>query len=151
MSEQKQDVRETRRRRPEQSWAEKDEKYEEKEEKDEKGRDEKWRRDPVASVTWAAILIWIGLVLLADNLNLVVGTRWNSWAIGFTGAGVIVIAQALIRLTMPEYRRGVMGGIICGVILLGIGLGWLVGWGIFWPLLLIAIGLLVLWRAFSRR
>ena len=148
MSEQKQDQRETRRSRREQRWVEKDEKYEEKEEK---GRDEKWRRDPVSGVTWATILIWVGLVLLADNLNLVVGTWWNSWAIGFIGAGVIVIVQALIRLAMPEHKRGVMGGLIGGVILLGIGLGWLIGWSIFWPLLLIAIGLLVLWRAFIRR
>lgn len=143
MTEKKQDGRESRRaKRREERWEEKDEKY----------RDEKWRRDPVASITWAVILIWVGLVLLANNPNLMTGfTWWNPWAIGFAGAGVIVLIQAIVRLSMPEYRRGILGSLVVGLIFLGIGLGWLIGWGIFWPLILIALGLLLLWRAFVRR
>ena len=132
--------------------AEKEEKQEEKEEKEEKGRDEKWRRDPVASVTWAAVIIWVGLVLLADNLKLMVDFGWwNAWAVGFVGAGVIVLLQVLVRLTMPEYRWGVTGGLIFGFILLGIGLGMIVGWGMVWPLLLVAIGIAIIVRVFTRR
>ena len=49
--------------------------YHEQEEKDidkveEKSAEEKWRRDPLGSITWAVILIWAGLVLLADNLGM---------------------------------------------------------------------------------
>jgi len=131
---------------------EKDEKQEEKEEKEEKGRDEKWRRDRVASGTWAAILIWVGLVLLAENLNLMSGFGlWNPWAFGFAGAGLIVLLGVVVRLSMPEYRRGVTGGVILGFILLGVGLGFVIGWGMVWPLVLIAIAVVILVRAFGRR
>lgn len=46
------------------------EKREEKEEKEEKSWEEKWHRDPLGTATWAVILIWAGLVLLADNMGL---------------------------------------------------------------------------------
>lgn len=149
MAERRRRKRSEREARVEERWDEKDEKHDEKEEK---GREEKWRRDPVAGVTWAAVLIWIGLVLLAGNLKLVSGFGWwNTWAVCFAGAGVIVLIQAIARLAMPEYRWGVIGSLVLGFIFLGIGLGWIIGWGIFWPLLLIALGLLILWRAFARR
>jgi hypothetical protein len=150
MAEQKQSERQDERGRAKRR---REERWEEKEEKEEKGREEKWRRrDPVASVTWAVVLIWIGVVLLAGNLNVIKGFGWwNTWALCFAGAGVIVLVQAIVRLAMPGYRWGVIGGFILGFILLGIGLGGMIGWGVFLPLLLIALGLLVLWRAFARR
>jgi hypothetical protein len=115
----------------------------EKEEKDEKGRDEswdeKWRRDPLTAVGWALLLIWAGLVLIAENLNLL-GTGWEAWPVIFIGAGVIVLAGVLIRLFVPAYRRPVTGSIIFGFILLGIGVGQLWEWEIVGALVLIAIG-----------
>ena len=141
-----------REHRSERQRREKGEKEEKQEEKEEKGRDEKWRRDPVASVTWAAVLIWVGLVLLADNQGLMAQYEWwNAWAVGFVGAGVIVLLQVLVRLSIPEYRWGVTGGLIFGFILLGIGLGMIVGWSMVWPLLLVAIGIAIIVRVFTRR
>ena len=132
---------------------EKEEKEEEKRrEKEEKSWEEKWRRDPVNVVTWAAIFIWAGLVLLADTLDFKTGfSWWNTWALIFVGAGIIVIVGALIRLLVPEHRRPVTGGFIVGLILLGIGLGGLIGWGVVWPVVLILIGLLIVLRGFARR
>jgi hypothetical protein len=88
---------------------EKDEKFDEKsmekeEEKstDEKGWDEKWRRDPLSAIIWAAIFIYAGLVLLASNLGLldnflierveIKGVEFlsdaiNAWPLVFIGAG----------------------------------------------------------------
>ena len=48
----------------------------EKEEKDvakheEKGFEEKWQRDPISALSWALILIWVGVVLLLYNLDLI--------------------------------------------------------------------------------
>ncbi len=112
-------------------------------EKDEKDRgdswDEKWRRDPLTAVGWALLLIWAGLVLIAENLNLL-GTGWEAWPVIFIGAGVIVLAGVLIRLLVPAYRRPVTGSIIFGFILLGIGVGQLWEWEIVGALVLIAIG-----------
>lgn len=43
---------------------EKAEKQEKEEEKQEKSWEEKWRRDPLNVVTWALVLLWLGVVLL---------------------------------------------------------------------------------------
>jgi hypothetical protein len=123
----------------------------EKEEKEEKGRgeswDEKWRRDPVDAASWAAIFIWAGLVLLAENMGLLIRfERLETWSIIFIGAGLIVLLGVVVRLLVPAYRRPVTGSLIFGVILLGIGLGEVVGWVVIGPLVLIAIGVGVLLR-----
>jgi hypothetical protein len=125
----------------------------EKEEKEEKGRgeswDEKWRRDPVDAVVWAFILIWAGLVFLAENMGLLVRFEGlEAWSIGFIGAGLIVLLGVVVRLLVPAYRRPVTGSLIFGVILLGIGLGEVVSWVAIGPLILIAIGVGMLLRGF---
>ena len=131
---------------------EKEEKEEKRQEKEEKSWDEKWQRDPVNVAMWAAILIWVGLVLLVDNLDFTVNLGWwEAWAVIFMGAGVIVLAQVLIRILVPAYRRPVGGGLILGFVFLGIGLGDMVGWDLVWPLIIIAIGVSLFARGFMRR
>ncbi len=126
---------------------------EEKDEKDSGGWDEKWRRDPVDAAMWALILIWAGLVLLGSNMgmfNRLDGIE--AWAIGFFGAGVIVLLAGLFRLLMPAYRRPLAGNLIFAAILIAIGLGSFVDWVIIVPLVLIAIGAgLLLTGLFRRR
>jgi hypothetical protein len=141
---------------PEQQYHEKYEKEEEKSEKEhekeEKSWDEKWRRDPLNAATWAAILIWAGLVLLVENLGLLTRfERLEAWALIFIGAGLIVLLQMVIRLVVPEYRRPVTGSLILGVVLLAIGLGDLIGTEVVWALVLIAIGAAMLLRGFLQR
>ncbi len=126
----------------------------EKEEKDEKDSgdswDEKWRRDPLNTAGWALILIWAGLVLIAENLA-IFGARWEAWPVILMGAGVIVLLGVLIRLLVPAYRRPVTGSIIFGFILVGIGLGELTRWDIVGALVLIAIGVSIILSRFVRR
>jgi hypothetical protein len=115
----------------------------EKEEKDEKDSgeswDEKWRRDPVDAAGWALILIWAGLVLLADNLRLVGGEGLEAWPWILVGAGVIVLLGVLVRLIVPAYRRPVVGSLIFGAILLGVGLTQLPGLEDQWPVVLAVV------------
>ena len=132
---------------------EKDEKEEEKkgEKQEEKSWDEKWRRDPLNAAAWAAIFIWAGLVLLADNLRLFTRfERLDAWAIILIGAGLIVLAEVVVRLLVPAYRRPVAGSIIFGVILVALGLGNIIGWGVIWPMVLIALGVVILARGLFR-
>ena len=152
---------------------EKDEKFDEKdlekrEEKsqEEKNWDEKWRRDPIFAITWAILLIYAGVVLLAYNLGYL--ENWLAslatatslafladlavWSVILLGAGIILLIEVLIRLLIPEYRRGVAGTIIAAFVLIGVALGNQVGWTLVLPLILIGVGLAILVRGlFSRR
>jgi Na+/melibiose symporter-like transporter len=138
--------------RPYQRPEKEEEKQHEKE--DEKRQEEKWRRDPLGAVLWAAVLIWAGLVLLAINtgyLDTIGLPGLDAWPLIFIGAGVIVLVGVVIRLAVPTYRRAVVGTIIWGLILVGIGLGGLYGWDVIWPLIVIAIGLSILVGGLTRR
>jgi len=146
---------------PEQEFNEK-----EREKREEKAPDEKYRRDPLGAIIWALILIWAGSVLLADNLGYLDQVRsalamespaWleqigaGAWPLIFLGAGVILLFEVLIRLVVPAYRRSVTGTLILAIVFIGIGLGNLTNWYIIWPLILIAVGLSIVFRTFTRR
>jgi len=141
---------------PRRSRDEKDEK-DGRNEKEEKNRneswDEKWRRDPVDAAVWAIILIWVGLVWLAANLGWLKGIAENdkAWAIGFLGAGVIVLLGVLLRLMVPAYRRPVIGSVILGVVFLGIGLTQFVQGVAIGAIVLIGIGLVILLGGLFRK
>jgi len=148
---------------------EKQEKYDEKElekqeEKstEEKNYEEKYRRDPLGAIVWAVILIWVGIVLLAENLGYLeqLGLRLNfadlpfkvpfvgdSWSLIFLGIAVILIVEIVIRLLIPDYRRPLMGTVIFLIACIGLAFG---SWELIWPLILIAIGASILLRGFFR-
>ena len=125
-------------------------------EKEEKERGEKFQNDPLSAIVWAAIFVWAGIVLLADNLgylgDLKIGD-WvlEPWSLIFLGAGVIVLVEVAIRLIDPAYRRPVTGSLVFAFILLAIGLGGWIGWETIWPLILILIGVSILVGAVTRR
>jgi hypothetical protein len=146
---------------PEEKFDEKD-----REKREEKSEEEKYRRDPLGAIIWAFILIWIGVVWLADNLGYLDQIRsalavespaWleriglGAWPLVFIGAGVILLFEVLIRLVVPAYRRSVTGTIILAVVFIGIGLGNLTNWSLIWPLILIAIGVSIVFRALFHR
>jgi len=145
--------------------AEKHEKEDEKRNEkspEEKSWDEKWSRDPLSAVVWAAIFIWAGVVFLFDNLGafdrwlaIFPGFTWvrnlEAWSIILIGAGIIFLIEVAVRLSTPIYRKPIGGSIFLGVVLIGIGLGEIFGWDIVWPLILIALGVSVLLRGFTRR
>ncbi len=151
--------------------SEKDEKdlHKHEEKSEEKSVDEKWRRDPLGSAVWALILIWAGFVLLASNvgwLDFLNGLleqlqfqlaespveipllQLSSWSLIFLGAGVLLLAEVVVRLLFPSYRRPVIGTSILAIVFLAIGIG---SWGLIWPLVLIVIGLALLFGGLFRR
>ena len=127
-------------------------------EKNEKGRDdswdEKWRRDPVEAAVWAFVLIWAGIVWLLSNtgtLENIFGEKVEWWAVGFLGAGLIVLLGVGARLVVPAWRRPVIGSLILGLIFIGIALGQITGgWVVVGPLVLIGIGIAGLAAFFFR-
>ena len=133
-------------------YNEKEEKQEKQEEKEEKRWDEKWRRDPLNAAVWALILIWAGVVMLANNLELL---DWfpflGGWAIFFLGAAAILLLEVAFRLFVPAYRQPVIGTLILALVFLGIGLGDIVTWQCIGPAILIAIGVYLLVRGLLSR
>ena len=146
---------------------EKDEK--ELSKREEKTVEEKWTRDPLAAVVWASILIWAGVVLLFSSFgafetlsdfirelpirdwNIIGESRYidlGAWNVFFVGAALILFLEAAVRLLVPAYRRSVTGTVILGFVFLGIGLG---NWNCIWALGLIALGVSILIRGFSKR
>jgi hypothetical protein len=138
-------------------------------EKEMEKREEKWQRDPVGAVIGAAFLIWIGVVLLASNLNymsvftdLLDRLSIRSYELPFDfpffsvrtlqvfflGAGVILLAEIVVRLLLPSYRRQMVGPFIGAVAFFALGLG---HWSIVGPLVLIAVGVSILLGGFLRR
>jgi uncharacterized membrane protein YcjF (UPF0283 family) len=147
----------------EKHFDEKDEKqFDEKDEKELRKHDEKIEeRDTLSSVVWAAILIWAGVVFLAANTGWLDSIISHSfimrylphemvmfepviWGFIMLGAGVILVAEAFIRLLVPSLKRRVLGALILGVIFIGIGMGNFFGWDLVWPFILIVLGISVL-------
>ena len=109
--------------------------------------EEKLGQDVLDAVWWAAVLIWVGLVLLAEYLGLLT-SLWplEAWEVIFIGAGVLALLGAVIRLLVPAYRHRIGWAIVVGVVLIAIGVGSTVGWGVIGPVVLIGIGVVVLVR-----
>jgi hypothetical protein len=129
-----------------------DEKEQEKRREKDQGLDEKFRRDPLAATGWALVLIWAGLVLLAENLGYLSRIApFETWNLILIGAGVIVLLGAAVRYMVPAYRRPVGGSVILGIILLAVGLGETMRTGVVWAAALILIGVFMLLRAMVRK
>lgn len=138
-----------------------EEKSAEEKSAEEKSYEEKYRRDPLGTLIWAFILIWAGVVWLANNFGFLDRIRIGFsdlpfdmpfarevWAFFFLGAGVILLIEVIIRLTVPDYRRPVLGTFIMAVVFFGIGIG---NWELIWPLVLILIGATILLRGILRK
>ncbi len=131
------------------------EKEEEKKEKEDEKRsekqvDEKFRRDPVRGITLAIILIWGGVVAFLETASFEKPGWWQAWSVFLAGTGIILLIKALFRLR-PEHRRPIGGTLIIGVILLIVGLSDLIGWSYSWPIILIAVGVIIIGAIFFRR
>ena len=84
-----------------------------------------WKSDRVNAFSWAALFLWGAIVVLASSTTWHERYDWwDGWGVFFIGAGVIVTAEAFIRLTMPEYR-------------------WKVGWTLMWAIVFLSFGLSV--------
>lgn len=118
------------------------------------GMEEKWRRDPVSGLIFGLIVIWLGLTLFiafGAGYRIIPGvSEENFWGILLLGVGVIFILEILIRSALPEYRRPIFGRLLAGVALIFIGGGGILGIEQWWPLIIVAVGVLIVIYGFLR-
>lgn len=102
----------------------------------------------------AGILLYAGLILLADNFGwLPVARDAEVWHWIMLGAGGLLIVEALVRAISPDLRGPDVGRIIIGLILLSIGGSAVFGLTLsaaWWPVILIIVGISMLIRAIVR-
>lgn len=129
-----------------------DEKVDEKNQEKQMGKrwEEKWSRDPLSSIIWAGILIWAGVFFLIWNMGFLddINLPGNAggWSYVTAGAGLLLLAEVLIRLTVPAYSGPVGGSLVLGVLLFGSGLGDITNSDLIWPLIIIVIGVSIIYR-----
>lgn len=124
-------------------WEEvRDEKFDEKEKVG-------GRPDPLGGLIGGLVLIMLGAGLFAWMQGWI-ATWTMALGLFFLGLATIFFIELLVRLVMPAYRQRIMGRIISTVVMTLLGVGFLsidyMGWDIWqlWPLILIAIGVIVL-------
>ena len=121
-----------------------DEKQNEKEQEKGQGMDEKYRRNPLGFVTFALLVIWLGVTLLLQNSD-VIKSNDHGWALFMWGGGALILIEVLVRLAIPRFRRPVMGGFVWGAIWVGVGFGlWFGRWEFIGPIVIIAVGVAIL-------
>ena len=129
-----------------------DEKMDEKTQEKQMGKrwEEKWSRDPLSSIIWAGILIWAGVFFLIWNMGFLddisLPGNAGAWSYVTAGAGLLLLAEVLIRLTVPAYSGPIGGSLVLGVLLFGSGLGDITNSDLIWPLIIIVIGVSIIFR-----
>lgn len=116
---------------------------------------QKWKRDSLSGIIWAVILIWAGVAFLLWNLGVLDGLdlprEVEAWTLVLGGVGLILLVEVLVRLLVPAYSRSITGTLILGVILLAMSVGDFFDTSLFWPILLIAGGVVFLLRGVTRK
>lgn len=109
---------------------------------------EKRGRDPLRGLFWGLVLILVGVLFFINQQ----GTEWDMlWKYLLIGLGAIFIVDGLAHFAMPAHRDGQLGRFIPGVILLFVGLAFLYNFSQWWPIILIAVGVIILLSLLFRR
>ncbi len=111
----------------------------EKDEKEEKGEKHE-KGDRSAPLVGGLILILLGSLVLLQQADML--PQGEIWPYFLFGIGCILLGQAVLRST-AAFRGPRMGSLIGGLILCAIGLGGIAGVEEWWPLVLIAFGIIV--------
>jgi hypothetical protein len=92
------------------------------------------------------------MVLIAETTGVRERFLWlDGWSVFFTGAGTIVLFEALLRALVPGTRGLLAWNLIGGAVLLSLGLGDEFGWAFVGAVVLGTVGLLTLAGTLERR
>lgn len=106
---------------------------------------ERHKHDPLSGITGGLILILLGTIFLLATLDYIGWGDW--WPYFLMGLGAILILEVIIRSTISSYRQDITGKLIGGVVLIVIGGAFQFGMSNWWPLILIAVGVILLFSS----
>ncbi len=130
---------------------EKQEKHEKQTHHAEKYEKHEKQQDRSGALVGGAILILLGLIYYATIATPPLIRSGDFWAFLLLGIGIILIARSVYRFSTASHRVAGMGSLWGGVILVAIGAAGIAGRNNFWPIILIAIGVMVIVAGVSAR
>lgn len=108
---------------------------------------EKAERKRLESFWWAAVIIWSGLIFLAEYLEILpqIGEA-SAWSWIFLGAGLFGFAGAAIRGYSADMPNATGWDIFWSVVFFLVGATGFFGGGIAFPVALVVIGIVILFN-----
>ncbi len=96
--------------------------------------------DTLKNIFNGIIIIWLGVSLFFMKQDFF-HAEW--WACFLLGLGLIFIIEAFLRMRLAAYEKPYMGKLIAGIVLVGVGASNIYDLEDWWPLLLIAVGVVI--------
>jgi hypothetical protein len=106
-------------------------------------------RDPVRGLFPGLLLIVLGVLLFSATRDWISWDIW--WKYFLIGLGVVFLIDAGVHYLSADQRHAAFGKVIPGVVLLFVGVAFIYGFDQWWPLALIAAGVVILLGFWFRR
>ncbi len=104
--------------------------------------------DRYSGMTGGLILILLGILFLLSLHHYIHWSDW--WAYFVMGLGAILVLDFVVRSASASKRGANTGKIVAGAVLIVIGATHVFGLSTWWPLILIAVGLILLVSSFRK-
>ncbi len=124
------------------------EKKKEEQEKNNQGSEKKHKRDHYSGIFGGLILILLGVLFLLATMDVISWEDW--WAYFLLGLGTIFIIEFIVRSVTPAYRHQHKGKLVVGIVLLIVGGAHILGMVSWWPLIIIAVGIIIVFTSLKK-
>jgi len=124
------------------------EKKEEVQEKNTQSSEKGHKRDPYSGIFGGLILILLGILFLLATMDVISWGDW--WAYFLLGLGAIFIIEFIVRSVTPAFRHQHRGKLVVGIVLIIVGGAHILGMVSWWPLILIAVGIIIVFTSLKK-
>jgi hypothetical protein len=112
-------------------------------------REHRFHDDPLRGLFWGLLLIMLGILFFVNQQG---DVTWDTlWKYLLIGLGAIFIIDGLTHSFHPSYHAAGLGRFVPGIILVLVGVAFLFNFSQWWPVILIAVGVVLLISILIRR
>ncbi len=104
--------------------------------------------DSFSGIVTGILFVVAGALIFADKVGMLEG-GWFWWLV--FAYGIILIGEAVARMSIPKYNKPVGGKLVWGAILVAFSASQLYELENWWPLILIAAGVAMIANSLSQR